>query len=348
MAAIAAVDMALWDIKAQGRGDAALPAARRRIPHRPARLRPRLRQGTARAVRLRPRAPGAGLPGDPRADGRAGPEVDLRHRVERDLRADPPRRRALRPRARPARRPADRGGLGHPRLPAPPARPCSRRSATSSAPTAAAARRPPPDDADPGGEARQVARAVRPVLARGLHPGREPGGAAPRAPAHHDAARDRRDLQHGLGLPADHPRAAHRLRPRRRHPHGRHHAAEEDARLRRAVPDQVGHARADRHLAGRHGRRDAPGARDPQLRHPGVHAARREDRRGVPAVVHVGPTGCCTPATSPASASSSTSTRRASTRTSRRTCRTTASPTAPCTTGSGQQTSTSGIQSGLQ
>ena len=32
----------------------------------------------------------------------------------------------------------------------------------------------------------------------------------------------------------------------------------EAARLRRAVPDQVRHARPDRHLAGRHGRRDAP------------------------------------------------------------------------------------------
>ena len=38
-------------------------------------------------------------------------------------------------------------------------------------------------------------------------------------------------------------------------------APEEDPRVRRAVPDQVGHARADRHLAGRHGGRDAPGPR---------------------------------------------------------------------------------------
>ena len=62
-------------------------------------------------------------------------------------------------------------------------------------------------------------------------------------------------------------------------PHGRHLGAEEDARLRRDVPDQVGHARPDRHLPGRHGRRDAPRSLDPQLRHPGVHAARREDRQ---------------------------------------------------------------------
>ncbi len=100
-------------------------------------------------------------------------------------------------------------------------------------------------------------------------------------------ARDRRDLQHDLGLQGHHPRPAHRLRPRRRHPHGRHHRAEEDARLRRDVPDQVRHARPDRHLAGRHGGRHAPRARHPQLRHPGVHAPRREDRPGVPAVLHL-------------------------------------------------------------
>ena len=62
---------------------------------------------------------------------------------------------------------------------------------------------------------------------------------------------------------------------------------EEDARLRRDVPDQVRHARADRHLAGRHGRRDAPRPLDPQLRHPGVHEARREDRPGLRAVLHL-------------------------------------------------------------
>ena len=43
----------------------------------------------------------------------------------------------------------------------------------------------------------------------------------------------------------------------------------------------------DRHLAGRHGRRAAPGPGDPQLRHPGVHAARPADPRGVPALVHL-------------------------------------------------------------
>ncbi len=71
----------------------------------------------------------------------------------------------------------------------------------------------------------------------------------------HDAARDRRGVQHRVGLPEPHHRAAHRLRARRGDPHGRHLRAAQDSGFRRAVPDQVRHARADRHLAGRHGRR---------------------------------------------------------------------------------------------
>ena len=69
------------------------------------------------------------------------------------------------------------------------------------------------------------------------------------------------------------------------------------------VPDQVGHARPHRHLAGRHGRRDAPGPRDPQLRHPGVHAPRREAPTRSSSSPSPGPTASSTPATSPASAS---------------------------------------------
>ena len=90
---------------------------------------------------------------------------------------------------------------------------------------AAAARRPPPDDPDPGRQARQGPRTVRPVLAGGLHPGREPGGAAAGPAAHHHPAGDRRGLQHGVGLPDPDPRAAHRLRPLRGHPHRRDHRA---------------------------------------------------------------------------------------------------------------------------
>ena len=79
--------------------------------------------------------------------------------------------------------------------------------------------------------------------------------------------------------------------------------AQEDARLRGAVPDQVRHARPDRHLAGRDGRGDAPRPVDPQLRHPGVHAARRRDRTRCSSSPSRGRTATCTRATSPASAS---------------------------------------------
>ena len=166
----------------QGRADAGLPAARGSEPRRSDGLRPRVRDVAARAVRLHPRAPGAGLPLDPRADRRAGPQVDLRHRAP-----SPTSGGAVRPRARPARRLPGRGGLGHPRLPAPPADRVRGRAQRVRPRPAAAARRAPPDDPDPGGEAGQVPRAVRPVLARGLHPGGEPGGPAPGPPAHHDA-----------------------------------------------------------------------------------------------------------------------------------------------------------------
>ena len=64
------------------------------------------------------------------------------------------------------------------------------------------ARRPPPPDADRGRPARQVARAVSPVLDGGPDAGREPGGVPPDPPAHGHADRGRRGLQHDLRLPA--------------------------------------------------------------------------------------------------------------------------------------------------
>ena len=48
MAAIAAVDMALWDIKGKALGHAGLPAARRRVARRRPGVRPRERQAISR------------------------------------------------------------------------------------------------------------------------------------------------------------------------------------------------------------------------------------------------------------------------------------------------------------
>ena len=84
-------------------------------------------------------------------------------------------------------------------------------------------------------------------------------------------------------------------------------ALQEAHGLRGDLPDQVRLPRADRHLAGRPGRRPAPGPGHPQLRHPGVHEALGGDARGVPHQLHLRPTGCCTRAITPGSASSTTS-----------------------------------------
>ncbi len=67
----------------------------------------------------------------------------------------------------------------------------------------------------------------------------------------------------------------------------RHYGAQEDHGLRGNLPGQVGLPRSDRHLAGRHGGRIAPRHFDPQLRDPGVHASLRRDSRGVPDQLHV-------------------------------------------------------------
>ena len=117
----------------QGRRHAGLPAARRRVPHRPARLRARLGQATCRscstacathqeqgyrAIRIQ--------------TGGAGAEVDLRHRLERHLRGQ--RRACATTTNRPSAAACRTRRTGTPAPTCGTCRPCSRRSATSSAP----------------------------------------------------------------------------------------------------------------------------------------------------------------------------------------------------------------------
>jgi mannonate dehydratase len=69
----------------------------------------------------------------------------------------------------------------------------------------------------------QGPRALPPVLAGRCHAGREPGGLPPDAPAQHDADRGGRGLQYAVGLQGPDRAAAHRLHPRHRRACRRHH-----------------------------------------------------------------------------------------------------------------------------
>ena len=92
----------------------------------------------------------------------------------------------------------------------------------------------------------------------------------------------------------------------------------------------------DRSVAGLHGRVAAPEHRDPELRHPGVHAPHGRDRCRVSARLSVSTTAGCTRASSPATASTSTRSSRRDTRIDAPTCRSTASRTARSGTGDGR------------
>ena len=73
---------------------------------------------------------------------------------------------------------------------------------------------------------------------------------------------------------------------------------------------KIRHPRADRHLAGGHGRRPAPGPGHPQLRHPGVHGTQRRPPTRCSGMATPSTTAACTRARSRASVSSSTRSRR--------------------------------------
>ncbi len=202
MAAIGAVDTALWDIKAKAADmplyellggasrEAVLVYAHANGKDTEAALRDvaaHLDLGY-KAIRVQSGVPGPGLAltACPRAacpTSRPRRALPVRARVEhRGLRRLHPaavraRARRVRPRAAPA------------------------------------ARRPSPADADRGGSRRQEPRAVSPVVDGGSGA----GGAAGRLPrdpaAHHHADRRRRGLQLDLRLPAADHRAADRLHP---------------------------------------------------------------------------------------------------------------------------------------
>ena len=106
-----------------------------------------------------------------------------------------------------------------------------------------------------------------------------------------------------LGLQGPDPEPAHRLHPHDRRARRRHHAPAAHRRPRGAVPGAHRLPRRHRPVAGVHGRGAALRPVGAELRHPGVHAPHRRDRRRLPARLHASRTASCTRARRPATAS---------------------------------------------
>ncbi len=170
----------------QGRRAAGLPAARWPEPTRRARLRPRRRHERRGALRRDPQPPRPRVPRDPRPDRRARSGQGLRRRHR------PASRRAVRLRAGRQDGGSGRGALGLGRVPAAHSRGLRGGALRVRPRAAAAARRAPSPLPERGGAPRPLARALRPVLARGRHAGGQPGVPASGPLADHHTAGDRR------------------------------------------------------------------------------------------------------------------------------------------------------------
>ena len=164
-------------------------------------------------------------------------------------------------------------------------------------------------------------------------PGRAPGGLPADPPAHDHAARGRRGLQLDLGLRAADLRGADRLHPHLGHPRRRRQPRAPDLRARRAPRRAHRLARRHRPLAGLPGGGAAPRPRGAELRDPGAHAAQRARPTRSSRTTTASRTATCTRARARASASSSTRSSPRSTPTAAPTCRWRAAATGRCTAG---------------
>ena len=173
----------------EGRRHAAVPAARRRVPHR--RCSPTATPPAPTCRRCSTRSARTSTPGYRAIRIQTGvPGLGQVYGVARRTR---PAGRALRLRTRAARRRPGRGSLGHPRLPAPPAHGVRGGAQRVRPGAAAAARRAPPADPEPGRAA--SARRSSPTTCSGWRTARPAENQAAlrlvRA-AHDHAAGDRR------------------------------------------------------------------------------------------------------------------------------------------------------------